>query len=509
MGLIRQFNNKEKKLKSVIENEVIKNKQIKDKKKKDEQILQFINRKKQQQILNEVNNIKVQKDKDHKKKIVNIRKDSVEEVVTIDEKENIRNKRTNVGSPTNKEEHEIKKEIPHKDLLIKDDLEKVETVKEIKQQRGKKSEPRKKVGIDESPSKIENINYIEKEIIMILDDTIKENNYQLKLLDSDLELLKRKSETSLEPEEIDELEKEFIDLIDRLETIKRSMEILERNLDLKFYPSEDNYLIYLIDEYKDKIRDDILLKGQFKDFKKEDSYKNIMENIVDIEYRKQQLEERIIEKRDDLELRDEELKEFNKESLKFEEISSSIKAMTDMQKQALDEINELVDKSVNIEERIEVVTKYSGSLLERFLLIGALWKMSSKKEANGMAAASALLALDMIKEICTPKTEEIKRYYADIEDYQNTIKNSLSDSKKIDILIKDSLSNISSLKGDFERDFGEFSHLREFKDTMNRLDEVEKDMEERQDYMIRINKEMQYQLEKNDAKVKNYGSIAA
>ena len=371
------------------------------------------------------------------------------------------------------------------------------------------SVPKKVAVTDSQHSKNADTNniteYLKMEITYILEQDIRENIFQLKKIDSDFYNIEKKVEYINDDDDLKELEIEIRHILEQLEYIKRQITSLEKTFNFK-YPIEepDNYLVFLVDEYKNRIKSQ---KDFSKNLEHNLEYKSIIAKMIDLEDKKNNILEKIESKKNQLQFENEQIEEMKDDLIPIEQIANSIKNLVAKQELALIEIRKQVDKSVNITERVKYVTKnVNNSFMELFLLM-SLFQRNLNKNNNIIALTETSIILDLIYKMCTPSTEKIIIKESDVVDYQNMINNCLNDTNKLASMINNSLTTISSIRYTFLNDYKDCSYLPAYQETIKNLDMLEDDIKTRSDEIKRMNKEIELQLEKNNAKVKKYGSI--
>ena len=347
--------------------------------------------------------------------------------------------------------------------------------------------------------------YLKMEITNILENNIKDNIYELKKMDSTFYTIEQKIEYAEDDSDIKEIEYEINELLKQLDYIRKELASLEKIFELNFPVEEpDNYLIYLVDEYKDRIKNK---KELSDDLKHNKAYKSIVDRIVELEAKKEELLEKVEAKKEQFELEDGKLEEMNNSIISIEEAAINIKNLVDKQNEMLMEVKRQVDKTVHVTEKVKYVTKsINHTFMELFLLM-SLFKRNLSMRNNAVAVVQTTIILDLINKMCTPITEKVTIKESDVADYQGMIKDCLSDTSKLDSYIDNSLDNISSIRYTFLYDYKECSHLPEYQETIKNLDKIEEDMKTKKDEIKRMNKEIELELEKNNAKVKKYGSL--
>lgn len=347
--------------------------------------------------------------------------------------------------------------------------------------------------------------YLKIEITHILENSIKDNIYELKKLDSNFYSIEKKIDYAEDDSDIKEIELEINKLLEQLQYIKMQITSLEKTFEFKFPVEEpDNYLIYLVEEYKEKVKNEYSL---IKDLKHNKEYKSIIERIVELEDKKDLLFKKINSKKDQFEIMDDQIQEMNENMISIDQAALDIQRLVSSQQEMLEYVKRQVDETVHITEKVEYITKsVNHTFMELFLLM-ALFKRNLSIKNNVVALTETAVLLNLINKMCTPTKEKVITVKSDVIDYKKIINDCLEDTNKLDNLINNNLNTIDSIRYTFLHDYKECSHLPAYKETMKNLDTIEEDIKTKKDEIKRMSKEIELQLEKNDAKVKKYGNL--
>jgi len=472
--------------------------------------LSFLNKKRRLKLIEEeldIQNKKDDKEKKEKEKKLNIQEDNISDLSV---------EKIEVSEP-----NKLKDE-----FIIQ---EKVEIIKELEQpiqtdikEKNVIDYPRKKAighskdndiinNYDTEDRKIEIDNYndsldfIEKQIIQIIEEDIDEKKFQLKKIDSEIHTIQKHIDTANNQDEIDEIEEEIERLIDLLENIKKQIISLEKTFDFKFPVEEpDNYLIYLVEEYKEYRKEE---KNFYKKLQDKKEYISLIDTLIDVQEKHEHIVDRMQDKKEQFELQEEQIEKLTDDVLNIEEINKKVSEMLEKQRNLLEQIELKVNETVNITERVETITRsVDHTMFELFMLMGILKHNLSIKN-SAIAATTAALALDAIIKMTTPIKEKVVVKECDIKDYENMIKNCMNDTDFLNQIIYNNLNQISNIRYTFEKDYSSYSYLPSYQDAIRKLYNLEDDMKERKKDVARIKKNMELQLEKNNAKVKKYGSM--
>ena len=356
----------------------------------------------------------------------------------------------------------------------------------------------------ETENKVEE--FLEKQVIKVLEEDIQEKKYQLKKIDSEIYAI-QKSIDSTNEEELIEIEKEIEKLMDMIEQIKKQILSLEKTFDLKFPVEEpDNYLIYLVEEYIHHRKEE---KEFYKKLQDNQEFQSLIDIVIEIEEKQELIREKALDKREQLELEEEQVEKMADEVIEIEKINKSVKMMIENHEKTMEEIKIKVNETVHITERVEFITKsVNHTIFELFLLMAVLKHNLSIKN-NAIAAASAALALDMIIKMTTPIQERVTVKDNDFKNYEDMIRKCINDTGFLEQMIGNNLEHIASIRYIFEKDYGSCSYLPSYQEALKRLTSLEDEMKERKDDVVKMKRDIELQLEKNNAKVKKYGSMKA
>lgn len=357
----------------------------------------------------------------------------------------------------------------------------------------------------ETRPKASGIDIVEKEIINILEENIKDLTYEIKKLDFDIHVIKKNIDDAKDKEELEVYEKQINDLIEKLNKLKKQLLSLEKTFNFD-YPIEfkDNYLIYLVDEYKSRRKNEKELRDKIEE---EKLFETIVDRIIDLEKKKDEVTEKLDNKKDSLTIQEDDLAKMKDEIINIDEVSNNIKNMIAKQLNTIKDIEAKVSETVHITERVETITKSVKHSLLDLIILMSVFKHNISIKNNAACAVQAAIALELINKMCTPIKEQVTIKETDLKDYEEMIKDCMDDTNKLLGVIKNNQKSLASIRYIFENNFKEYSNLPNYKDIMNQLDELDEKMEEAYEHTQKMNKEIEYQLEKNNARVLKYGSI--
>ena len=346
------------------------------------------------------------------------------------------------------------------------------------------------------------LNFLEKQIIQVLEDDINEKKFQLKKIDSEIYTLEKNIEDTVSQEEMVEFEKEIEILMKLVEKIKRQIDSLEKTFDDKIPLTDtNNYLIYLVEEYKSRRKEEIEFKKVLKDNQK---YSSLTDTMIEIEEKQKSLNEKLQEKKDEMMIDNERMEKLNDNVVDIEEMNDKIKSLMIDSNKALEEIKIKLEEEIPITEKVDYISKTMDHTLWQLFLLMAMFKRNLSMKNNAVNSISNLVILDMIMKMTTPTITKQVSYKYNVKDYEDMIKKAASDTNYLENVIDNNLDKIDSIRYTFMHNYRECSYLESYQNALDKLNRLEENIKERKNDVAKMKKEMEYQLEKNNAKVKRY-----
>lgn len=342
---------------------------------------------------------------------------------------------------------------------------------------------------------------LEEKLLKTLENTITFNEYKVKKIlvkeeqlehDVDNLLLKRDCEDTLE--RIEELLNQIKKLKQELESI-----ITASNFD-KVYEWDDNYFSLLIDEYKQRFNHNFDLE-LLDNVQKNENYKHLMERIIEIENETNKLEIKMNEKLDDVFKRDNDFLNFTNEFDYVDKDFDNVDTMIDNMDQVLKDLEEKVNNSKKVTEQVSYIMHDANHSLDTLILTYLATKNNPlvPKTVGLLLRTQAVLAF--IGDLFTPKKERIINKKIEVVDYTKEIKEGLKSLDDVFKLCDDTSKKIKHIKQDFIKQFSHYD-IPEYKEVFEKLNSLEKNIEERRDYLLASRKEFTKQLEKNKILIK-------
>lgn len=330
---------------------------------------------------------------------------------------------------------------------------------------------------------------LEKKIILKIQENIKAKKSELEIINSEMYLLKTKTEEQETKEYLIEEQKQINKLLKKIEEIKNQLKIYSKDkvLEDAIYLDNKNVLDDIID-YKKMIEAKSSLKEEYELI---EEYGILMEEIDKVNDRCIELEKDKNTQLLLLEMTDEEINELEINALKEDE---SITSLNDLVSEQISIINDL-DKQVGIiDTEKEILYNYDmlKKLMKLELKYMAIMSLSPLKGTIPHIAISAQQTKDAINLILAGPlvtTEEKINYIA--KDYTNEIENMEYKLNDIEDMLNNSLYSINNFKEKIKsnENFKNNSKYDYLITKMENMEEYIKDNNSRLEiYKIRLNK---------------------
>lgn len=460
-----------------------------------------------QEILEEKQEILEKKQENLKKNIEPLEKGDLEEKKTLAKTEEITDKKKETILPTQQERKE------KKDSTISySDLQKP---KDILEESSKNKSSVKKVALEEikelqipttkEEQKEKDTIQLEAQITKIIQNQLEKQKLELKKIEEELYQKQKQLNNPLKIEEMEELKKELEKLTTFLEHIKKNLASLEKTFQLKFPVTEPDFtLIALVEEYQKSFQKKWELEKKLKDNKE---FASIMEQLLYIEKKKEELEKKLEIQKKETEENESKIQKMEDDITEIDSTQLEIEKFIKEQENILADIKQKLKETVQITKKVEIITKQvNHSFLELFLLMGLL-KKNLGLSGGIVNFMKATILLDIIHELCTPIQKQVIRKEINVTDYQNLITDSMNSTKNLEKLMDENIGKLSSIRYQLEHFYQEYSHLESFQEAIKNLDSLEKTFQEKKKDISKMKSEINKAFDKNQEKVKKYGSI--
>jgi len=368
--------------------------------------------------------------------------------------------------------------------------------------------PENNTKVETTEQKKEQELFLEQKVITQLESILKEQRYQLKKLSFELEVLEKESSETYQCTEIEEYIDKMNRLLERLLKIKKELEIVLDDQKLDFiYQLDDNYLKKLVSEYKEVVSTQEV-NDKMHNLKKEELYTSVMDTILLIEQKEEELAKKLEEKRKKCAIDEENLEILQDKYIDISKVAKDLENLVKEAEEKLEEVSRKVNEAVSVTTKMQIQTRHALGLLERSILLFSLFRMNPRPKANAITALEVLVATNLIKNMFKPREEvkEIKTFH--YHDYQNFIESTAKDMDSISSLIDYSIHELIDVKNTFLKDFGEHLHeLPIYHEFLTTIEIIEKELLEKEENMKKIKEELSLNLDKNKEKVYHYEQL--
>ncbi|MBE6151073.1 MAG: hypothetical protein E7162_04610 [Firmicutes bacterium] len=363
-----------------------------------------------------------------------------------------------------------------------------------------------------TPTKIE-VHELEKpELIKIsiieeLEELLRNDSYDLKDIQYRIEVLQQQEKDEVLLENIEKIQKELEDLIKRFNYIK------DKYADLYGYISIKDMEFITGLGIGNAIRDYIGNgKDGFDNSKTIDQINEIKEfieiinGIIDVEKKKEDLSLKVDQKLEDFGIRDEEFIKLQDRYTNVEAINSKVDEYNRTITSSLKDIEAKIADSVDISRRIETTTSIVPDLnriMEATVLMASTSLIPPTPLGQLFKASLFISATHMMATALTPRTEQKEVITTTVTDYSRDIQISKDNINSILNNIDNAFNEISYMKDTFQKEFSQYaSQIPEYDKLIQNMFNIEKELERQQyiayDYSISFDQA----LNKNNQKVK-------
>ena len=229
--------------------------------------------------------------------------------------------------------------------------------------------------------------------IDVYEKQLKEIRYELRNLIFDYNVLVDEQEKIINSKEAELILDKLNNIILKIEELKRKIKIE----DLDKY--DDNYIYTLIEEYLSDFKD----KKVIKEIKDSSLYILISEKLEELDTKKEKFKKEVTNKKDDLKEHEEDFSKLKDKYYKIEKINKSLKSFQQEQELILKEMEEKINKSIKVSERVETQVETMNLQTRRLLRrLSLLMFLPGARGAKNIALATSLYAM-YAKKALNPK----------------------------------------------------------------------------------------------------------
>ena len=335
-----------------------------------------------------------------------------------------------------------------------------------------------------------------RRIIEEYDRQLKEIRYELRNAIFEFNILVHEESEIVQKKEAEKILDNLSDLIDRIEIIKDKM-----NID-NYSQYDENYIYFLIETYFEDFKN----KQIVKEIKESPFYIELSEKISELDSKKNKFKKKVEEKKEALDNKEEQFSKLKNKYLSLDRINSKLVKFQIEQEKYLKDIQEKIENSKTITEKVEYEFQALDHQTNRMLRFMSLQMLLPGPMLARVMAASTLSHVFFINNIIRPQFIEKRYKVITVTDYSSEIKNSIDEiDNSIDLLGKTS-QQIDRLISEINTKYKDYlGVIKECDEILSNLNKMKSNLKEKEFEMKKIKSKQQKELEKNDAKVLTRG----
>jgi len=385
------------------------------------------------------------------------------------------------------------------DKSKKDEKENQETHKEIKEKEEfDKDFINEQTVLNDVSINIDTLDEIEKMLIT--------NYSEIQNIKYELNVLEQKEEEEIITEEVERLIEELKQLIKKFEKIKK--DFYSSNLvNIYNHSSNNNYIELLINEYKTSVKENHLTEEIINGMKQIEEYISLINDIIEVESLKDNVEQKLNTKKENLDIRDNEFENLKIEYSNIEKMNHYLDGFSKEYNIIIKDIESKVAQSEQVkktaEYKSELVINHS-KLLASTLLLASTPMIPCTKGGSLLRLGLMMGAIGGLASSFKVRTRESKvTTHINFTDYAKDIQTSINSVQDMSLMIDKTRLDIKNIKSEFIREFGEYiTRIPEYAELMANLDTVEKTLLIQASIAKEYDKKLEQTLEENNVKVK-------
>ncbi len=333
-------------------------------------------------------------------------------------------------------------------------------------------------------------------IIETYEEELKDIRYEIRQLASDYQVLVEQEEDVVYSEEASAILDQLSIVIDRIEELKRRIQIE----DISQY--DDNYLYTLIEDYLLEFRNG----NELSEIEDSPLYVLIAEKLNELDEEKDSFTERVQRKKKLLEKREERFEELRERFFSIERMNQELLDFQNEQDHLLREVQEKIENAVSVEEKVKVEVAAMNRQSRRLLRLLSFQMMFPGPRGVKRLASTTAAYLYFASQILHPQTTTRKYRVITVKDYSREIENSMQTLADASSLLYRTEDQVDKMIEEIQRDFQDYiGVVLECDQLLSSLNQVKSDLQEKEYELEKIKTEQVRLMEKNDVKVKKRG----
>lgn len=352
------------------------------------------------------------------------------------------------------------------------------------------AQPLSTSSMDDEISKLKN-----HAIIAEYEKSLKEIRIDLKKISFDYEVISKTMDTTTSSKEAE-------NLLVKLNTLIKKIDELKSKIAIDNLAEYDvNYLTFLVSNYLTDFANQNIVE-EIKDSK---LYIDISTAVKNLDLQKNLLQEKLVEKKQNLALTEEAFSNMQEKVYSYENINNKILALQAQQDALLKDIRKQLSATTDIKEKANMQIKTMNLQLRTFMRLISLSMMLPGVRSSRSLVTMAALYLYFMRSIMNPQTSTQKYRTIAIVDCHKEIEKSLQSITDATVLLTKTSKQIDKTIAEFRDKFSDYLNvIPECKELLNNLEKLKAEISEKEIELESLKSEQEKNLEKNDAKVKEY-----
>lgn len=333
-------------------------------------------------------------------------------------------------------------------------------------------------------------------IIDVYYEKLKEIRYDLRNLVYEYNVLVSDEDEAISSKELGVVLDKLSDIIRRLEVLKSKLKV--DNLD-KY---DDNYIYTLIEDYLKEFQNGKVVS----EIKDSPLYIMVSQKLAELDQKKESFQKDVRAKKGALEKKEKDFDKMKDKYNKLHRIDEELLRFQYDQDALLKELQEKVRNATSVSERVEVQVEGLNRQSRRLLALLTLSMFIPGANSAKKVAASTAAYLYFVRNVLNPRTRTIRHRVITVQDYSDSIKDSITTIQSTMGLLGKTGKEIDKLISSIRNDFSDYiGVLSECDELLYNLNRIKDNIKEKEYEMAKIKKGQEALLEQNNAKVLTRG----
>ena len=333
-------------------------------------------------------------------------------------------------------------------------------------------------------------------IIESYEKELKDIRYDLRRILFDYHVLVDEEKGIHKSEEAEALLKELSELIRKIEELKRRIRVED------YQKYDDNYIYSLIEGYLNDFKEGKAISS----IKNSSMYEAISNRLSELDHQKDAFQKKVEEEKERFQDREEKYAKLKEKASKFKQMKQEFMDFQTQQERLLREVQEKVENSVSVSERVKVEAEAMSVQSKRLMRLLAFSMIVPGVRAAKQTAYTTAVYLYLVKQIMNPKLVKKKYKIVEVSDYSSEIESSIRDIERTSKQLAKTSDEIQKMLETIKLDFKDYIGVYpECDELIRNLESIREDILEREYEIQKIKEAQKKELEKNEAKVLTKG----